>query len=156
MGGNTTYNKALGGIPMADRTHFENGNRIDGHKVIIQKVCPSQVKVPMNSNSESPIYLCAVQHIDKNSKNIWYEIKSIGIYKDHKCVGQIDLKFDKNNNVLPFSNNDGGSHYHNFHIIDGNGSMGRKSHDSNNHNPIPEKYWELVKKIEDYNKKQKL
>ena len=154
MGGNSTYNKTLGVIPLMSRTHFENGNRIDGHKIIVQKQSPHQVKVPMNSNSDSPIYLCASvpkDHFDK----IRFEIKSIGIYERHRCVAQIDLKFDKNGNFIPYSNTEKSSQYHKFSYIKGDGTIGRKSHDNNNHHPIPTKYHSLIEKIEKYNKEQK-
>ena len=70
MGGNNTYNKALWGVPEVDRTHNDVGQRIDGHKILVQKVSPQQVKVPMNSNSESPIYLCA-REIKGKEGEIW-------------------------------------------------------------------------------------
>lgn len=150
MGGNNTYNKALGGVPEVDRTHNDVGQRIEGHKILVQKVSPQQVKVPMNSNSESPIYLCAREIKGKDGK---YEIASIGIYEKHKIVGQIDLVMDKKGNVIPYSK-DGGTHYHIFGE-GSNGNMGRKSGDKKNHHEIPQKYQSLLNKVIEYNKKQR-
>lgn len=152
MGANGSFNKEVGGIPAASRTHFETGHKIDGHKVIVQKECPRQVKVPMNSNSESPVYLCAKEQRDRMG-NKWYEIKSIGVYKDNKCVGQIDLKFDSNGNVIPYSDTEKGSHYH--ILSERDGIVGRKSHDAHNYLPIPAIYRSLISKIELFNKSKK-
>lgn len=54
MGGNNTYKKELGGVPEYLQTHNELPNRIEGHKILLQKGNDSRVKIPMNSNSESP------------------------------------------------------------------------------------------------------
>lgn len=89
MGGNNSYNKELRGIPDYLRTHNELSNRIDGHKILLQKESERRVKIPMNSNSESPIYLGAHRKDDGS-----IEITTFGIYKKHKCIGQVDLKFD--------------------------------------------------------------
>ena len=35
MGGNGSYGKALGGVAKKDRTHYDTGYRIDGHKVLV-------------------------------------------------------------------------------------------------------------------------
>lgn len=49
MGGNNTYKKELGGVPEYLRTHNELPNRIEGHKILLQKGNDSRVKIPMNS-----------------------------------------------------------------------------------------------------------
>lgn len=54
MGGNYSYSKELGGVPDYLRTHDELASRIEGHKILLQKGNDSRVKIPMNSNSESP------------------------------------------------------------------------------------------------------
>lgn len=151
MGGNNTYNKALGGVPEVDRTHREIGKKIDGHKILVQKEKPTQIKIPMNSNSESPIYLCAREIKGKDGK---YEIASIGIYENHKIVGQIDLAIDKHGNVTPYSSDGKGSHYHKFDESS-SGEMGRRSGAKDNHHPIPKEYQSLVNKVIEFNKKQR-
>lgn len=151
MGANSSYNPELGGVPEMARTHKDTEQRIDGHKIIVQKIVPQQVQVPMKSNSDSPIYLCARTLKGKEGK---YEIASIGIYKDHKIIGQIDLNPNKMGNIRPYSPDGKGMHYHNF-SENGGGSMGRKSGDRNNHHPIPPQYQSLVDKIIEYNKKQR-
>ena len=57
MGGNYSYNKILGWVRGFKRTHHEYHDRIDGHKILLLNKNPKQVKVPVNSNSESPLYL---------------------------------------------------------------------------------------------------
>lgn len=37
MGGNNSYNKSLRGVPKVDRTHNDTGQRVAGHKVLVQK-----------------------------------------------------------------------------------------------------------------------
>lgn len=151
MGGNNTFNKVLGGVPETDRTHREIGQRIDGHKILVQKQSPRQVKVPMNSNSDSPIYLCARELKGGQGK---FEIASIGIYKNHKIVGQIDLVMDKSGNVKPYSSDGKGTHFHTFNE-NTNGVMGRRTGDKGNHLPIPQQYESLVNKVIEFNKKQR-
>lgn len=148
MGGNYSYNKELGGIPENRRTHYELNSRIDGHKILLQKGNDSRVKIPMNSNSESPVYLGAHRKEDKT-----IEITTFGIYEKHKCIGQVDLKFDNQGNLIPFANNgEGSSHYHKFAENPSTGLVSRKSREENNHNPIDPKYDSLIQKIIEYNK----
>ncbi len=40
---------------------------IGGHKILVQKNTETQIKIPMNSNSENPKYLCA--KVDKDGTN---------------------------------------------------------------------------------------
>lgn len=51
MGGNGSYGKALGGVAEKDRTHYDTGYRIDGHKVVILKTKPDHDKFIMEANS---------------------------------------------------------------------------------------------------------
>lgn len=148
MGGNNSYKKELGGVPDYLRTHDELPNRIGGHKILLQKGNDSRVKIPMNSNSESPIYLGAHRKEDGT-----IEITTFGLYENHKCVGQIDLKFDKQGNFIPYANNgEGSSHSHLFSENPTNGIVGRKSGQKSNHHPIDSKYDTLIQKIIEYNK----
>ena len=148
MGGNNTYKKELGGVPEHLRTHNELPNRIEGHKILLQKVNDTRVKIPMNSNSESPIYLGAHRKEDGT-----IEITTFGIYEKHKCVGQVDLKFDKKGNIIPYANNgETSSHYHIFSENPINGNIERKSGQKDNHHPIDPQYDTLINKIVDYNK----
>lgn len=148
MGGNNTYKKELGCVPEHLRTHNELPNRIEGHKILLQKVNDSRAKIPMNSNSESPIYLGAHRKEDGT-----IEITTFGIYEKHKCVGQVDLKFDNNGDLISYANNgEDSSHFHVFSENSANGTVGRISGQKDNHHPIHSKYDSLIKKIVEYNK----
>lgn len=148
MGGNNSYNKALGGVPEYLRTHDELQSRIAGHKILLQKGNDSRVKIPMNSNSESPIYLGAHRKEDGT-----IEITTFGIYEKHKCIGQVDLKFDKSGNIIPYENNgEASSHFHYFFENPTTGLVSRKSGQKNNHHPIDPKYSSLIQKIIEFNK----
>lgn len=148
MGGNYSYNKALGGVPDNKRTHDELSTRIDGHKILLQKGSDNRVKIPMNSNSESPIYLGAHRKEDGT-----IEITTFGVYEKHKCIGQVDLKFDSKGNLIPYANNgEGSSHFHKFSEDKSTGLVSRKPGQKDNHLPIDSKYDSLIKKIVEYNK----
>ena len=148
MGGNGSYSSELKGVPLASRTHNEAISRIDGHKILVQKRKETQIKIPMNSNSENPTYLCA-----KVTKDGSVQITSIAVYKDHKATKVIDLEFDKNGDYIPYSSSSKSSHSHNWKESD-NGNIGRKSHDENNRHPIPSEYKPLIDKIVKYNKEK--
>ncbi len=148
MGANFSYNPLLGGVPDNKRTHYELSSRIEGHKILLQKGSDNRVKIPMNSNSESPIYLGAHRKDDRT-----IEITTFGVYEKHKCIGQVDLKFDANGNLLPFANNgENSSHFHRFSENPYTGVVSRKSGQKDNHHPIDSKYDKLIQKIVDYNK----
>lgn len=151
MGGNNAYNVTLDRVKGSKRTHQEYHDRIDGHKILLQNKNQNQVKLPVNSNSESPIYLAG-----KKVGEDKVEVTTIGIYEKHKCVGQIDLEFDKNGNLIPYSkDNKHSSHYHRFSINPKTGEVERKSHSKKNVFPIDSKYDSLIQKIVDYNKKHR-
>lgn len=153
MGGNSSYNKTLDHIKGSKRTHQEYHDRIGGHKILLLNANTNHSKLPMNSNSESPIYLGG-QKIPGSGDKV--QVTTIGIYEKHKCVGQIDLKFDKNGNLIPFSkSNPESSHFHYFVENPKTGKVGRKSHDKTNTHLIDSKYDALIQKIVDYNKKHK-
>ena len=148
MGGNGSYGKALGGVAEKDRTHYDTGYRIDGHKVLVLMENINHNKFIMNSNSENPIYLIA--SIAKNTHRL--VISGIGIYEKHKLTKSIDLKFDSDGNLIPFDSSEKGSHAHNW-TENSPGVLGRKRHDESNHLPIDNKYQHLIDKIVDFNKK---
>lgn len=148
MGGNYSYKVELGGVPEYLRTHNELPNRIEGHKILLQKESERRVKIPMNSNSESPIYLGAHRKDDGT-----IEITTFGIYEKHKCIGQVDLKFDDKGNYIPYANNgEKSSHFHEFSKNQSNGLVSRRSGQKNNHHPIDSKYHSIIQKIVEYNK----
>lgn len=149
MGGNGSFDKSIGGVPVVSRTHDELPNRINGHKILVQKgEARKQVKLPMNSNSEKPMYLCA--SVNENTNVV--TIKQIGIYRNHKIVAEIDLEFDKKGNLIPYSKGKG-SHLH-LYGEDTKGNRSRKTHDKKNTFPVPRKYRKLLKQIEQYNKEK--
>ena len=96
MGGNGSYNKSLGGVPIAKRTHTDTNHRVDGHKVLLQTSNNAQSKTPMNSNSESPIYLIG----SKNKHTGDIQISTIAVYKNHRISKTIDLIFDKDGKIV--------------------------------------------------------
>lgn len=148
MGGNYSYKKELGGIPEYLRTHDELKSRIEGHKILLQKSNERRVKIPMNSNSESPIYLGAHRKDDDS-----IEITTFGIYEKHKCVAQVDLEFDSNGNYKPYVKGDSKtSHSHEFSENSNTGIVGRKSHDPKNCDPVDDRYARLIQKIVEFNK----
>lgn len=149
MGGNGSYSKALGGVPEMSRTHTDTNYRIDGHKVLLQTKNPLQNKLPMNSNSESPMYLCG--NVDRYTGII--KVNQICIYKNHKMTAVIDLKFDKNGNFIAYSSNGKTSHMHLWKET--KGDIGRKSHDRENIHHIPNTYRPLIEKIVEFNKSNK-
>ena len=151
MGGNGSYSKQLGGVPQKSRTHTDTEFRIDGHKVIVLTGNPSHDKIIMNSNSESPIYLFA--SVDKNTHRL--TISGIGIYDKHILSKSIDLKFDSEGNIKPYSESENGSHAHLWYEKSP-GVYGRKSHDKSNYFPIGREYRSLINKIEEFNKKGKI
>lgn len=148
MGGNGSYTKESGGVPVANRTHDELPNRIDGHKILLQHDNIHQIKLPMNSNSEKPMYLCA--SVDRKTDVV--TIRQIGIYRNHKIVAEIDLEYDKKGKTIPFSKTKG-SHLHLFKENQ-DGGKGRKKHDKKNRYPVPRKYRKLIKKIVQYSKER--
>lgn len=147
MGANGSYNKEYGGVPLYARTHTDTGYRVDGHKVLLQKGKEKQSKMPLNSNSEHPIYLVA------KLKDGKVKIQGIGVYENHKLVATIDLKFDADGNLIPFGTKDG-SHLHKWEEGK-DGDMGRDSHNPNNIYPIPSEYMELIKQIVKFNQSNK-
>lgn len=123
--------------------------RIDGHKILVQVKSPAQIQIPMNSNSENPIYLCG--RINKKTGAV--EIVSIGIYKDHKLVKSIDLVYDSKGNIIPYQSGKKSSHEHVW-SQDGDGTVGRRSGQSSNHHPIEPKYKELIQEVTGFNKEK--
>jgi len=148
MGGNGSYSETLKSVPSPSRTHNEATSRIDGHKILVQKKTETQIKIPMNSNSENPMYLCA--KVDKHGNVV---ISSIAEYKNHKLIKSIDLEFDKDGNYIPYSPGKKSSHSHNWGESS-SGDVGRKRHDKDNTHSIPAKYKPLIDKIVKYNKEK--
>ena len=150
MGGNGSYSKEFGGVPVANRTHIETEYRIDGHKVLLFGENVEHDKIIMNANSDSPTYLFA--SVDKMTGNV--VISGIGIYQKEKLTVSVDLKFDNHGNLITFSQSENGSHSHLWEEISP-GVIGRKSHDKSNYFPIDSKLDSLIAKIVDFNKKGK-
>jgi len=149
MGGNGSYMPSAGGVSVYERTHDELDRRIDGHKILIQKESPQQIRIPMNSNSENPIYICG--RVNKVTKEV--EIVSIGIYENHKLVKSIDLEYDNKGNLIPFTIGKKSSHQHDWNTND-NGNVGRKSRQPNNHHQIDSSYMHLVQEVIFFNKEK--
>ena len=149
MGGNGSYSKTYRGVPDAKRTHIDTNMRIDGHKVLLCRKNVGQSKNVMNSNSKSPIYIIANA---KDGGSI--VVHSVNIFKDHQISLEINFKYDADGNMIPYSKNSSkGSHAHLWYEND-RGEYKRKRHDINNVFNIPLEYNELVKHIDDFNKKK--
>lgn len=147
MGGNGAYIRSESGVPDYKRTHTDIGDRVDGHKVLIQKKNENQVQIPMNSNSDNPKYLCG-----KVGKDGSITIETIAIYDKHKIVETIDIVIDKNGNFVPYTNGGKNSSHSHKWEQDDSGNMGRKSHDKSNSLPIDPKYQSLIDAVIAYNK----
>ena len=149
MGGNGSYSKSYRGVPDASRTHVDTHMRIDGHKVLLQSGNAGQSKNIMNSNSENPIYIIA--RVNDYGAVV---VHSVNVFKDHKISLEIDFKYDTNGNMIPYSaNSEKGSHAHHWYVND-SGEYHRNQHDKNNVIDIPSKYKELVKHINEFNKRK--
>ena len=154
MGGNGAYDEEWGGIPDAKREYIEMDTKINGHKILMQSSNPQHKSAPENSNSASPIYLCA----RVNEETGVIQIHTVAFYSNHKLVKTIDLEYDVNGNLKPFATTTKkgkvkvtGTHSHNWDAND-KGIVGRKSHDPKNIHPVNINDGLLIKIVE-YNKK---
>lgn len=147
MGGNGSYSKEHGGIPTAYRTHTDTGHRLEGHKVLVLSSNRRLTKIPMNSNSEHPVYLIA-----KTDKDGILSITKVAIYENHKISKVIDIEFDGNGKSKDFANGKG-THMHNWKE-DTNGNIGRKRHDKSNSFPVSSDYQSLICSIEKFNQEK--
>ena len=138
-------------MPEASCTHLDTDYRIDGHKVLLFGENVEHDKIIMNANSDSPTYLFA--SVDKKTGKII--VSGIGIYQKEKLTVSVDLKFDSNGNIIPFSKSENGLHSHLWEEISP-GIIGRKSHKKSNYFPIDSKLDSLIAKIVDFNKKGKI
>lgn len=149
MGGNGSYSKVYRGEPDAKRTHIDTNMRVDGHKILLQKGNVRQSQNIMNANSESPIYIIA--RVKGDGVVV---VRSVNVYKDHKISLEINFMYDTNGKMIPYSaNSEKGTHAHNWYAND-SGEYHGKKHDKNNVIDIPAKYKELVKHIDDFNRKK--
>lgn len=144
MGANRSYNIAIGGVPENKRSHIDSERRIGGHKVVLQKTDNSQAKNIMNSNSDSPIYL-----IGHERKDGTIEIHSINVFEGHRLKTEINLKYDKNGNLLSFNGKDSHTHSHTWEMST-DGIMHRKN--LGTHEDIPSGYNSLLADIVKFNK----
>ena len=120
MGGNGSYNKNLGGVPKAKRTHTDTGYRVLGHKVLLQTEKEKQTSNILNSNSEDSTYLIAKMNEDGT-----LTIHDINTNEGHKIKTDVNLKFDSYGNLIPYNGKESASHSHKW-IEDSNGNMTRK------------------------------
>lgn len=144
MGANRSYSIAIGGVPENMRSHIDSERKIDGHKVVLQKADTSQAKNIMNSNSDSPVYL-----IGHEIHGGAIRIHSINIFEGHKLKTEINLKYDKNGNLLSFNGEESHSHSHSW-VMASDGNMHRKY--PGTHESIPQGYSKLLTDIVSFNK----
>ena len=148
MGANGSYDKSIDGVPESMRTHIETGHEIFGHKVLLQDGTEDQTANILNSNSKEPIYLIAKKNQDGS-----LTILNINDCSNHKIGFEVNLKFDKNGNVLSYNGKENHSHGHEWIQVE-NGDMHRKPTAGNSHLPIPSRYSALIKAIEKFNKEK--
>ena len=150
MGGNGSYSKAYRGVPNAKRTHIDTNMRIDGHKVLLQKENVGQSKNIINANSENPIYIMA--HVKGDGA---IKVHSINVFKEHKICTEINLMYDVDGNIIPYSKNSTkGSHAHRWFVND-KGEYERGQHDRQNVFEIPSEYDDLIKHIVEFNRQKR-
>lgn len=149
MGGNSSYSKGWGGVPIGQRTHTDTNYRIEGHKVVYFTKNDKQKKNILNSNSRDAIYLIA-----QKKKDGTIEIHSVNVFIGHDLAYEINLEFDAEGNIKMFDNGQG-SHAHTWLKDPSNGLLGRVSHDKKNSFAIDSKYETLVHKIEQFNKQKR-
>ena len=148
MGGNSSYNKNVGYVPDERKTHIDTGYTICGYKVLLCKKNEKQLCNILNSNSRNALYLIA-----KRDKNGSIHVFSINDFNEHDIYCEVNLKFDKDWNFIPFSpQNSKSSHAHYWKEIDESSFM-RIKHDKDNIFNIPPKFNDLIKGIEEFNKK---
>lgn len=151
MGGNGAYIRSINEVPVEQRTHTDTNYRVGGHKVILQSKSPKQVQIPMNFNSEKPIYLCG--KVDKEGV---IRVSTIAIYENHAISECIDIETDENGNFIPYDiSKKKTSHSHKW-FQDFNGDFGRNKHDRKNCLPIDPKYNDLINDICEFNKLRKI
>lgn len=151
MGGNGSYSKAYRGVPLASRTHIDTNMRICGHKVLVQRKSAKQSKNIMNSNSENAIYIMARVKDDGT-----LVVHSVNVYEGHDIKIEINFKFDRHGNIIPYSKNSpNGSHSHRWYVNDAGESV-RMQHDSTNVYDIPNEYDELVRHINEFNRRKRI
>lgn len=148
MGGNSSYSKEWGGVPTAKRTHTDSEFKIDGYKVVFLTKKNNQTKNILNSNSANAVYLIAKKHEDGT-----IEIESIDVFVGHQLNYEINLEFDSDGKILPYTKGKG-SHAHFWKENPDDGKLKRNSHDKKNTFPIAPKYNSLISKIETFNKQK--
>lgn len=143
MGGNGSfYNEQInGGKNAGQLTHYEYDGDIDGYKIVVQRKDIHQKANIVNSRKADTIYLIA-----SVKKGEIVKIQDINIYKDHKLVESIDLKFDEKGNMSSKS--------HSHLWGDDNGVINRISHLGTNEFPINDKYMPLISKVVEFNKEK--
>lgn len=150
MGGNSSYSKALGGVPMERRTHIDSGYKIANHKVVFLSADAGRKKNILNSNSSNAIYLIA--HKDKEGV---LKIHSVNIFDGHDLKCEINLEFDGKGKSIPFNKTDKSTHCHYWHKDPSDGLLKRKKHDKSNLFPVDSKYQTLIGKIEKFNQENR-
>lgn len=151
MGGNHAYSQEMKKLIKSD--FFDTAYRLGGHKVLVQKESPNRSKIPMNSKSESPIYLCG-KLSDANGGVL--SVERIAIYENHKLVRTIDLEFGSNGDYIPFKENGKKvSHAHDWFEKD-DGSIWRNAHDKSNVYPVDDKFLPLIEQIVQFNKSKRI
>ena len=146
MGGNSSYDPNIDGVPEDKRTHLEYPMRIDGHKILVLTSNVKHKAIPMNSNSEHPIYL--IGKVDRQGNVV---IEVLAEYTNHRIRTEVDIEVDVDGNLMPFNPNGGrGTHMHLWKEKEG-WVMSRESHDKNNAFEVDSKYNDLIIKVIQFN-----
>lgn len=144
MGANRSYRISIGGVPENLRTHDESHREILKHKVLLQKKNSRQAANIMNSHSDSPIYIIGRELQDGTIK-----IHSINIFEGHHLKYEINLKYDRNGNILAYNGTEDHTHCHTWTNI-GGGDMRRSQLGS--HEPLPSGVSNLLNEIVRFNR----
>jgi WD40 repeat protein len=150
MGGNSSYSKEMGIVPIWERTHTETGYKIDGHKVLVLSSDVQHVKNILNSNSSDATYLIATRNGQGE-----LQVKTIDVFRGHSLYCEINIVVDKNGDMIP-SGTKNGTHCHYWNVNADDGILKRKAHDKRNTFPVTEEYSTLLEHINNFNKQKKV
>ena len=155
MGGNgarAAYDNYTLDVYSKDR--FKQVGIIGNTKVVTSRT-KNNNSTPMNSFGSSMYYV--------TNPNDTTRITTIAFYynRTHEIVKSIDLKYDKDGNLLPFQNyihkgkvRNKGVHFH-YWPEKYKGDAGRVQHDPNNFFEPTKTEWRYIKKAIKYNEKHK-
>ena len=151
MGGNSSYIDEWGVVPDSKRTHTDSGYKIDGHKVLLSRQNPEQVKNILNSNTPDVIYLIAT----RNKQTGEIRVQNVNIFVGHNLSCEINIVYDSVGNIVPFSQSRG-THCHFWQKDPSDGKLKRKTHDRGNIFSVSPEYNSLLEHIHHFNEQKNI